>query len=80
MLQRLPYLAIVFCLIFLRAAAAQVEIISGPMIGHVTDSNARIWLQLSNAAEVKIRPIDADIATTAGRTSLDVPDPTRGYL
>ncbi len=45
------------------------------MIGHVTDSNTRIWMQLSNAAEVKIRPIDADTQQSLGEITLDVPGP-----
>jgi alkaline phosphatase D len=65
-------LAALVCLTMARVACAKVEILCGPMIGHVTDNNVRVWMQLSTACEVKIQPVDADTQRPMGEVSEDV--------
>jgi alkaline phosphatase D len=72
MQSRIAYLTALLCLLLARTAAAKVEILCGPMIGHVTDNNARVWMQLSTACQVKIRPVDADTQRAMGEVSEDV--------
>ena len=56
---RSPALIVSLLLLALvRPALAAVEIVNGPMIGHVSDSSAHIWMQLNTSAKVAIHVFD----------------------
>jgi len=61
----------------LAARAADVELVSGPMVGHVTDRSARIWMQLPIAGEVSITAIDLqrNQPVSGLRTDVNGPSP-----
>jgi len=55
-----------------QSAAAEAKIIAGPMVGHITDNNARVWMQLSTACEVRLSPVDADTQRPLGQIWLEI--------
>ena len=59
------------------ASASGADIVAGPMVGHVTEKSARVWVQLSVAKRVTVSAFD----TNGGRypvsqVSVDVEGPT----
>lgn len=56
-------------------AARAADIIAGPMLGHITDTSARFWMQLSTAAEVTIETSDVDRNRAVGRIRIPVEGP-----
>ena len=44
-----------FLLLLTATAHAAVSIVNGPMLGHVSDTSARIWLQLDTSATVTVK-------------------------
>lgn len=59
---RFPWFLFILCMCIAglgtRPAGAQTKIIAGPMIGHVSDTSAHLWMQLNTTEEVSIRAID----------------------
>lgn len=59
------------------ARASGADIVAGPMVGHVTDKSARVWLQLSVAKNVTVSAFDADGGRMAvSQVGVDVEGPT----
>jgi len=52
------YLSALLALTVAAANAHAVEIVAGPMVGHVTSKSARVWMQFSLAGEVSITAYD----------------------
>jgi alkaline phosphatase D len=59
-----------------RARAADVELIAGPMVGHVTDRSARVWMQLPIAGEVSLTAIDTTRNMPVSGLRIDVTGPS----
>ncbi len=59
------------------ARAAQVDLVAGPMVGHVTDTSARVWMQFPIAGEVAITVFDAqrNQAVSGVKVGLEGPSP-----
>ncbi len=57
------------------ATARGAEVTAGPMIGHVTDTSARLWMQLSTSAEITIEATDVLRGRSAGRLRVPVEGP-----
>jgi alkaline phosphatase D len=63
--------------LFLRpAAAAHVDLVAGPMVGHVTENSARIWMQFPIAGQVGINVIDARTNQTVSGVKVDLEGPS----
>jgi alkaline phosphatase D len=58
------------------ARAADVELIAGPMVGHVTDRSARIWMQLPVAGEVSLTAVDMQRNIPVSGLRIDVVGPS----
>ena len=50
----LPFLTALSVLLYLAASLYATDIVAGPMIGHVSDTSARIWMQLSTSETVTL--------------------------
>src|SRR2546423_345839 len=59
MRQLIPVLLWAIVLPSVMGRSADVSVVAGPMVGHVTDRSARIWFQLPIAGEVSLSVIDA---------------------
>jgi alkaline phosphatase D len=58
-------------------AARGADIVAGPMVGHVTDKSARVWMQLSVAKNVAVSAFDANGGRQpVSQVSVDVEGPT----
>lgn len=68
-------LAALFLAISATASVRAADIIAGPMLGHITDTSARIWLQLSTPADVIIEANDVDRNRSVGRIRLPIEGP-----
>lgn len=58
------------------ASAADVALIAGPMVGHVTDRSARVWMQLPIAGEVTLTAVDSDRNVAVSALRIDVVGPS----
>jgi len=52
------------------------EIVAGPMIGHVTDTSARLWLQLDTSERVTVTCIEVDSNQRVSEVTIDVEGPS----
>jgi alkaline phosphatase D len=59
------------------ARAADVSIVSGPMIGHTSEDSARVWMQLPIAGEVSVTVYDiqARVGVSGVKVGLEGPSP-----
>jgi alkaline phosphatase D len=71
---RVRRLAMLVVLAAMHQAALGADIVAGPMVGHVTDKSARIWMQLSIAKQVTIECYD-EHDTPVSAVSLDAEGP-----
>src|SRR5690242_7244790 len=55
--------------------AAGVDLTAGPMVGHVTDHSARIWMQFPVAGEVTITTYDAQQNFQVSELRVDLTGP-----
>lgn len=62
-------------MLLLASVARATEIVSGPMIGHVTDSSARIWFQTNTTERVQLRVFDVDARREVSGVTIDVEGP-----
>lgn len=60
----------------LAGRALATEIVNGPVIGHVTDGSARIWMQVNMADRVTVHAVDVTTGRTVASISLDVEGPS----
>ena len=68
------------CVLFLMVLASRawgVELTAGPMVGHVTDKTARVWMQFPIAGEVTVNAFDVERnqAVSGVRVGLEGPTP-----
>ena len=58
-------------------AAWGVELVAGPMVGHVTDKSARLWMQFPVAGDVTINAfeVERNIEVSSLRVGLEGPTP-----
>ena len=72
-----PFLT--FCILhfaFLAPPAwGQTKIIAGPMLGHVSDTSARLWMQLNTSEAVTVRVFDVIRNQPMGAVRVDVEGP-----
>ena len=66
-------LSYVMCLA--ATAFAQTRVVAGPIIGHVTDTSARLWMQLNQTEAVTVRPVDVVTNRPVGSIRIDVEGP-----
>ncbi|MEI8194563.1 MAG: alkaline phosphatase D family protein [Phycisphaerae bacterium] len=57
------------------AALAQTKIVAGPMIGHVSDTTARLWMQLNTSEVITVRVFDVIRNQPMGSVRVDVEGP-----
>lgn len=68
---------VMFCMMVLAATSVRAaEISSGPMLGHITDTSARLWIQFSTACDVTIDANDVDRNRMVGRVRIPVEGPS----
>src|ERR1043165_7479195 len=60
---------------FAVGVARAVDPVAGPMIGHVTDRSARIWMQFPVAGAVTFTAIDVDERATVSVVKVDLEGP-----
>ena len=58
-----------------RGAWGMATIVAGPMVGHVTNSSARLWMQLSTTETVTVKVLDIRNREVGGAITLDVEGP-----
>ncbi len=58
---------------FIPATPAKADdIVAGPMVGHVTDKSARVWMQLSTSGELSVSCIEVDSGREVSGVKVDV--------
>ena len=71
----LGFLAVLLWGFLAPAASGQTKIIAGPMIGHVSDTSARLWMQLNTSEVVTVRVFDVVQNQGLGSVRVDVEGP-----
>ena len=55
--------------------AAQTKIVAGPMVGHVSDTSARLWMQINTSEQVSVKTYDLVSNDQIGAVRIDVEGP-----